>query len=209
MKRLLIITLISLVNNAVFSQDESNEVTMWVGGVVGFQSFSVENGHNETSYEFGPSIGFMLNSKMALGFNIMYQGFTHNHNDANEEIDKSTGYNFEPFYRYYSSGSNKFKFFGDALVSFGGGHTSYSDNLGNSSENNKYSTFGLAVRPGFQYWFTSKWSVSSTIGALGYGTRIDEDATIDTNGMFIDQKTSYFGLNIDFSTVNLSFIFQF
>lgn len=208
MKNLFTIAFSIMVVFSAKSQDDGGSNRMWIGGTGSYQSFSVKDGHDETSYQFGPSFGFMLNSNMALGINMMYRGSSHHHNDANEEVDENLGYNFEPFFRYYFGGNEKFKFFGDGLVSFGGGKTKYTDNLGNFSEN-KYSTYSIAVRPGFQYWFTDKWSIASTIGTLGYGSRTEKDAKIDMNGEFVDEVTTSFGVKVDFSTVNFSFFFHF
>lgn len=181
---------------------------MWLGGSVGFGTDNTKDGQSSSNWNFGPSFGYFLNEKMAIGLGFNIAGSTNEQNDTDEEVRKSMGWEVAPFFRYYFAGAGNFKFFGDALIGFGGGSNTYEDNTPTSNES-KYSTFGVGVRPGIQYWFNNNWSMTSTIGLLGYRSTTNNKDEVNADGSSAEVVSTSFDLNANFSTINFSLLFHF
>ncbi len=132
-------------------------------------SFTTNN-----TYTLGPSFGMMLTDVMAVGGTLTIS-------DAFWAI--------EPYFRMYKPIKDNFKFYGDGYLSIGGGSSGATD----------YSSFGIGVRPGVQYWFTQQWSMAATLGNIGYSQTSWEGGTSD----------GHFALGIDFSSLHFAFFFHF
>ena len=197
-------------------ENQSSGNKMWIGGTAGFGTEGFSNGDDNTNdysmskFAVGPTFGYMLNDKMAIGINVMFDGSTKKSENKNHDINKTSGYNFEPFFRYYFAGTGNFKFYGDATVNFGGGKSSW-ENDNTDSKETKYSKLGFGIHPGVQYWFTDNWSMASEIGLLGFRSTSQERWTNDDQGnaITVDDKTSNFYLLGDFSTLKFSFFYHF
>ena len=218
MKKVLLIAVGLVLGAGAFAQEgESAGNKMWIGGTVGFGSSNNADGNDNTNdvktsgWEFGPTFGFMLNDKMAVGINLMVDGKTTTKNNKDADETKVSGYNFEPFFRYYFAGTGNFKFYGDATVNFGGGKTTWSDNTGSDPVDSKYSKFGVGLHPGVQYWFTDDWSMASTIGLVGFSQMSTKRNVINDKGNKVEvtDKVSDFGLIGDFSSLKFSFFYHF
>lgn len=182
----------------MLGQDASK---MFLGGKFGFDNNSVKDGSSTNSFNIGPDFGYMLNSNMAVGLSFTFGNSNTKDGDGDDQR-KSNSWNAQPYFRYYMGTNEKFKFFGDLAVSFGGGTTTTYNVLGDPNET-KQNTFGINVRPGIQYWFTPRWSMLSTIGRLGY------NSTTDDVGGGNETTTNNFGLNVDFTTLNFGMFFHF
>ena len=204
MKKVLLIALGLVMGVGSYAQEsEGGANKMWIGGTASFGTDNIKDGQGISNYEFGPSFGYMLNEKMAVGINLTFDGNTTTRNNNDNDVDKESGYNIAPFFRYYFAGAGNFKFYGDVNVSFGGGtDKTESDNANNVSES-KYSTFGFGINPGVQYWFTDNWSMASTIGLLDYSSKTDNKGD---NNEFVKNK---FDVGATFSTLNFSFFYHF
>jgi len=218
MKKVLLIAVGLMFSAVTFAQDsESSENKMWIGGSAGFRTEGHAREDNNTydyyrtSYSFGPTFGFMLNDKMAVGLNFAIDGSTRKDENKTHDINKTFGYNFEPFFRYYFAGSGNFKFYGDATINFGGGKKSWENDNSSEPKETKYSKFGYGIHPGVQYWFTDNWSMASTIGLMGYTSLYQERFINDANGnpITVDDKTSNFYFVSDFSSLKFSFFYHF
>lgn len=179
------------------------QIGLWVGGVGMFNSTTTDfendlvDDPSLTQGAFGPSVGYMLGERAAVGINLMFTGSTFKeNNDVNEET-KMSGYMIEPLFRYYSGNEGNFKFFGDLKVGFGGGTTTMSEDNQEDQES-KYSSFGVNVAPGMQYWFNDSWSILATVGQLGYNSNTQN---VDEANQYSDNT---FGLQLDFSTINFA-----
>jgi len=219
MKRVLLIAFGLVLAVGVQAQEEKEPSgnRMWIGGSGGFGTQGFNSGESDTkdykttSFNVGPTFGFMLTDKMAVGINVLFDGSTQKKENNTHDINKTTGYNFEPFFRFYFAGAGNFKFYGDATVNFGGGKTSWENQ--NSTEPNitKYSRFGIGIHPGVQYWFTDNWSMASTIGIIGYQSRNQEKWVNDDQGKAytVEDKTSNIYFLGNFSTLSFSFFYHF
>ena len=94
---------------------------MWLSGNVGFGTDNTKDGETNSNWNFGPSFGYFLNDKMAVGIGVDFSGSTSKRNDTKNEIRKSSGWEISPFFRYYFAGAGNFRFFGEAYLGFGGG----------------------------------------------------------------------------------------
>jgi len=197
------------------SSNQGSGARMWIGGSGGFYSSNdkfVDNSTKDLSsfeYNIGPSFGFMLNDKMAVGINVSFNSLTKKRNNNTSDETINTGYAFQPFFRYYFAGMDNFKFYGDIAASFGGGKSKFTDNTGNKDREQKYGTFGLGLYAGAQYWFTPSWSMASSIGLLGYNSKTSNKGETDNKGNSIEEKTSGFGLNATFSSLSFSLFYHF
>lgn len=215
MKKIIVLTISAFLLMDLSAQEAvSTAKKMWIGGTGAYASQNEDDAgieaYSASGYEFGPSFGLMLSEKVAVAIDLTYRGTEYVSNSGtNKYTSTSNGYSISPFFRYYM-GSNKFKFFTDFGFNFGGGSTTDKDNnTATPDETSEYSEFGMGVRPGIQYWLTNRWSIASTVGGLGYSSRTDKDATIDSDGNLADSKTSSFGLAVDFSLINFSLFFHF
>jgi len=216
MKKVLLIALGLVTAIGVQAQEEnqSSGNKMFVGGTAGFASGGSSDKADETNdvntsaYVFGPTFAYMLDDKMGVGINLTIDGSTNERQNATKDKTTMSGYNFEPFFRYYFAGTGNFKFYGDAALGFGGGNTKFEDNTGTNNES-KYSTFSFMINPGVQYWFNDDWSMASTIGLLGYQTRTNNKGETDNNGNTKETVDSNFGIVGDFSTLRFSFFYHF
>ena len=175
MKKILVIFVGLLIISSVFAQDENtssgDSPLMWLGGEVTFGAMS------DRDITLGPSFGILLNDNMGVGGTILFS--TGNNSNA---------WGIEPYFRYYLPIVDKFAFFGDAFVGFGG-----EDNDTNT-DGNEHNWFQVGARVGLQFWFTPKWSLAASNNILLFNSR-------DGNGEF--------GAGVNFSTVNLSFFYHF
>ena len=144
---------------------------MWLGGEIAFGNLS------NRDFLFGPVFGIMINDKMGVGGTLMYSGG-----------NNSNAWGIGPFFRYYLPVIDKFSFYGDAFLDIGGG-----DNATNI-DGGEYNTLDFGARAGFEYWFTTRWSITASSNVFIY-------QSTDGNGDF--------GLGVNFNTVNLSFYFHF
>ena len=93
-------------------------------------------------------------------------------------------------------------------IGFGGGKTTVdADDM--EPVDTKYSTWGIRVTPGAQFWFNSNWSMLASIGQLGYSSRTNNVGETLPDGTSLETTTNDFGLNIDFDTFNLAFFWHF
>lgn len=211
MKKVLLIAL-GLVTGATMYAQENK---MFIGGSAGFMTDNYKDANDETNdvkgsnWNFGPNFAYHLNEKMAVGVNLSFTGGSTTGSDAFETKWTSSGYNIQPYLRYYFAGTEKFKFFGDVAVGFGGGKTTTETNIANSKSESKYSTLNAGVYAGAQYWFNPNWSMATTIGMLGYNSMTDNVGESDAAGKSIETTNSGFGLMGDFNAVSFSMFYHF
>jgi len=180
MKKLVLLMTFALITLCVHAQQKESK-NMWIGGSLGFSSGESDE-TNVSSYNIGPEWGMMLNDDFGAGVKLTIRGDDYGSGTDNLWI-------INPYVRYYKGISDNFKFFAEGSLLVGGG-----DNR---------SIFGIGARPGVQYWLTSRWSMASTLGFLGYRKVTHEK---DTPHEFDDKK---FGLDLDMSTLDFSLYYHF
>lgn len=219
MKKSVFILLAVLATAGLKAQDAASAAgttkKMWLSGNVGFGTDNQKDGPSSSNWNFGPSFGFFLNDKMAIGLGVGLGGTKQVQDivispDTYERTQKSMGWQVAPFFRYYFAGAGNFRFFGDLYVAIGGGkNTTEQTTPGFTTTEVKYGTFGAGLRPGVQYWFNNKWSMASSIGILSFDSRTDNKGGKDAAGKSTEVKTSQLNLNLNFSALNFAFYFHF
>lgn len=173
----------------------------FAGGGIGFESSSVKDNNTENTFSLTPTFAYMLNGEMGVGVNVSFNNVSRKWDDSDRKNNQNIWY-AEPFFRYYIPASEKFKFFGDLGVAFGGGKETDTDAMGDQTET-KLGYFGINLMPGAQYWFTSQWSMATNIGRFGY------NSTTNDKGGNNEQVTNNFGLNLDFASVKFGLFYHF
>ncbi len=169
------------------AQDEK----MWIGGALGFGSVDVKGASDKaTTFNFSPQWGMMLNDNWGVGVDLSFENYK-------KGEAKSSNWMVMPYARYYVGITENFKFFGDGLVGFGAGET---------EEGTDFDQLKLGVRPGFQYWFSSKFSMATTFGFLGY-EKVEEEVSV--MGATGTAETSKFGLDFTPASVSFGLYFHF
>lgn len=185
MKKILL-TLLCVVCLTSAATLKAQDNKMWVGGAIGFTSTDFGGDDNLSGWKFAPQWGMMLSDKWGAGVELSLSGWSVGDADAN-------AWKVVPYARYYMDITDNFKFFGDALVGFGG----------NSDDG---TSLIAGVRPGFQYWFSPKFSMATTFGFLGYD---QEEVQETVDGVVQTSETSSFGLTLDATAVNFGLYFHF
>jgi hypothetical protein len=193
-KTILAICTVCITSVAMAQDDEGNK--MWIGGMAGISSSTEDNDDKSFTGVFGPNFGYMLNEKMAIGLGLTYTSTTSE--DGGSEIEtKSNVFEIAPFFRYYKSLGDNCALYGELEVAIGSGKTEVDGN-----DAGEYSTFGVGIAPGIQYWFHENWSINTEIGALGF------DSTTDKSGEE-DYKSSSFEFGLDLTSLTFGLNFHF
>ncbi|GHM99641.1 hypothetical protein WSM22_11310 [Cytophagales bacterium WSM2-2] len=163
--------------------------------------FSASNATNN-SFGISPSIGFFINSKIAIGASPIYntskqvQTFS-----ASTTTGKSNSYGVGSFVRYYLPISNSIYFTLQGSVSFLRGTSETTQVNGTTVntiiEQSQYTVSALA-KPVFIFFPSPKWGIETGFGSLSYNyTRLLPDSGASTG----------FGLNAGTFTFGVSYYF--
>lgn len=162
---------------------------------------------------FGPSVGFNLSDRIAVGLGLdiigsAYTNVTESVGSITDTDRKTHSVNIAPFVRYMKKVDENFSFFGQLSVGVGfgksteeyvtsGNGTSSTTKLG--SDQNSFRT---AIGPGVQYTFAPHWAITANWGALEYESRTSapdaedaEDHTQNSFGLALNADALTFGLN--------------
>jgi hypothetical protein len=198
--------------------------TVYVSGQV---SYTKEENKNTAStiqdFKINPTVGVFVAKNLAvgtgLGITSRKEEFTTVYNSGSSfssHIDytgKSNAVIVAPFVRKYWTLSDNLYIFGqlevpmefgkmnqDALVTYVDGMYGYFEQQTLSTER-KYTSIGVNVKPGLDYFLNKHWSIEATIGEFGYKNfkYKDEDAKA---------ANSYnFGFNLSSVTFGVKYIF--
>lgn len=69
------------------------------------------------------------------------------------------------------------------------------------SDERKYTSIGVNVKPGFDYFLNKRWSIEATLGEFGYHDMKYKDVDDD------NEKKYTFGLNLSSVTFGVKYIF--
>ena len=156
---------------------------MYIGGSVGFQSWSPDKGDGETSFKLLPEIGMQFNDQWGAGVQIGYVS-----DKANVYgVASESAFVFAPYARYTALKSGKISLFLD------GGFDYYSYSKPDNSE------FTIGIKPGVAVALSDKLSLVTRLGFLGY----ESIPAVDYTGSGDKPKDTYFGF--DFNSLNILF----
>lgn len=177
--------------------------TVVIGGSLGYNSqhdraydpngypYSGEN----TSTTISPKAGFFISDKSVVGLGLSYTAQT---SDAVYTGIGSLGrterdvFAVIPYFRSYKSLGEMAAFFLQAEASLGFG------TLKLSGSSYDLSTYGVAVRPGFNLFLSRKWALEATFGSLAY-----ESTKQSPENSKSSERSDKFGFNFNISTLSL------
>jgi hypothetical protein len=165
---------------------------IFVTGSVGFSSEKTGDA-KENSFNISPKVGFFVTENIAIGGQI---GYTNTTTDAGAGETKTNEFSVGAFGRYYWTPASDFSLFAQLGVNY---NTEKSEFEG--EETGKTNGFDIALAPGISYFVGSNWAIEASIGALSY-----ETSKPDADGA---DSTNTFGLDIDFTNVNIGVLYKF
>ncbi|RLZ12046.1 porin family protein [Faecalibacter macacae] len=193
-KLILAVTLLAFGAN-VNAQEQTGLENKWF--VMGQAGYSSTNEGDSQSYSILPAVGNFVTSDIAIGAAVGYVG---SKSGESQNQIKNNLFIIQPFARKYWSISNNFHIFGQAAIPVGFGNNKYE--VYNYTEKIKYTTYGIEVAPGFDYFFSPNWSLEATFGLLGWNAVKPEEGDA--------VNTFNFGINsglIDGVKVGIKYIF--
>lgn len=220
MKKLILAGAITLFG---FSNAQIKTGTVYVSGQVNYTKEQDKNTDIETQeFKIIPTVGVFVAKNLAVGAGL---GVTNKKEEFNKTyssgsfasiIDytgKTNTVVVAPFVRKYWALSDNLYIFGqleipmefgkmnqDALVTYIDGMSGYVEQQTLSSER-KYTSIGVNVKPGLDYFFNKNWSIEATVGEFGYNNfKYKEEGAKALNDY-------NFGLKLSSITFGVKYIF--
>lgn len=165
---------------------------VFITGTVGFGS-SKSGDSKRTSFQFSPSVGYFVNSNIAVGarlgiFNIK---------DETKGLDdvKSTSFTGGLFGRYYWNPASKFSIFGELGANY------VTTKYENTPTDYKTDGFQVEFAPGISYFLNKNFAIEATWGVISYASaKPDLDSS---------ESTDTFSVGLNLSDVNFGVIYKF
>ena len=161
MKKILLAAVVAFSSLAANAQ-------IWVGGSLGANFKSVENGPKISQFTISPEVGYTLNDKwdIALAINTDLTSV--------EDADNTMSFSVEPYARYTFAKVGNVSFFLDGGFSFGTTNAVLSVNEKYELESSyvkaedNTTTFTVGVRPGVKFAVNENLGLVAKLGWLGY-----------------------------------------
>ena len=164
---------------------------VYLGGSLGLNTVSQNEGDDQTSFKILPEIGYKFNENWAIGSVIGYQKGTYDM-QSNPKLGSNDSYkafSFEPYARYTFVNSKLVSVFLD----MGFGITS------GENHNNDFTAFNVGVRPGVAVNLNKHFSFVTKVGFLGYNEVNPKDG----------KKSHSFGLDLDGNNLTFGLYYNF
>lgn len=198
--------------------------TAYLSGQINYSSVD-DRDNNDAKREtlrIIPTVGYFVGTNLAVGVGVGYKQTTDKVSTTTFTgpfTSTSVGKDIEdavvvaPFVRKYWTIADKLYIFGQLEVpmEFGnykqeGTLTTYNEVTNNTtiqsvSTKTKYTSVGVNVKPGLDYFLNKNWSIEATIGEFGFNTyKLDVDGA--------DNRNDYnFGLNLSSVTFGVKYVF--
>lgn len=131
---------------------------VWVGGSLGFwNNGDAEGSQTKTTFSIAPEVGYDLSEDWSIAIGLGYESA------KPEDGETVSAIAVNPYARYNILKAGNFKFFLDGGFEFGSVDTG-----------EKYSTWGIGIKPGIAYSLNEKFSLVGHMGFLGYTDCDDE-----------------------------------
>ena len=175
MKKLFLAGALALFGLSNAQQAAGFQGKWFIMGQAGYQS---QNDGDKQSYSVLPAVGTFVAPTFAVGAAVGYVG---SKTDAGVVTTKDNLFIVQPLVRKYWGISDKLFIFGQASVPFGFGKNTTESTLGKAEA--KYTTYGLEIAPGLDYFLSSNWTIETTFGIASWNSvkPKDGDATSDFN----------------------------
>ncbi|GEN74732.1 outer membrane beta-barrel protein [Chryseobacterium hagamense] len=197
--------------------------TVYISGQVNYIKTETSNtDFSDQTFKIIPAAGVFIAPNLAIGTGL---GYTIGKLDYTETLGggflttiinysgKTSAVTVAPFVRKYWTLSEKLYFFGQLQIPLEFGKinqhaliTNIYDSAGSVDQqttayDNKYTSIGINVKPGFDYFLNKNWSVEASIGEFGYKNIKSRD--MDPR----DGKNYDFGLNLSAVSFGVKYVF--
>jgi opacity protein-like surface antigen len=191
--------------------------TTYISGQVGYSQKENNNDDSKVeSFKVLPTVGYFVGTNLAVGLGVGYKSdktteTTNNSLIVSEDKNTESAFVVAPFVRKYWTIADKLYIFGQlevpmefgqvkeegtATTTIGGTTTTAS-----TSTKSNYTSIGVNVKPGLDYFLNKNWSIEATIGEFGYNTsKFDTDGAKSVNNY-------KFGLNLSSVTFGVKYVF--
>ncbi|UHO40021.1 outer membrane beta-barrel protein [Chryseobacterium capnotolerans] len=195
--------------------------TTYVSGQLGYSQN--ENNNTDTkieSFKVLPTVGYFVNTNLAVGLGVGYKNDNTKVTTETtvgggtlvaEKKNTTSAFVVAPFVRKYWTLADKLYIFGQLEVPMEFGQykqesestltTGSTVTRNSTSDKANYTSIGVNVKPGLDYFLNKNWSIEATFGEFGYNTnKLDVDGAKRVN----DYK---FGLNLSSVTFGVKYVF--
>ncbi|AKK74366.1 opacity protein [Chryseobacterium gallinarum] len=199
--------------------------TTYLSGQVGYSQKENNNTDKKVeSFKILPTVGYFVDTNLAVGLGVGYK------ND-NEKVTKTTGTNplmvtegkvtesafvVAPFVRKYWTLADKLYIFGQLEVPMAFGQNKVegttttttttaagtTTTTSSSSDKANFTSIGVNIKPGLDYFLNKNWTIEATIGEFGYNTY---KQNVDGAKRVNDYN---FGLNLTSVTFGVKYVFS-
>ncbi|KFF21825.1 outer membrane beta-barrel protein [Chryseobacterium sp. JM1] len=191
--------------------------TTYISGQVGYSQKENNNDDSKVeSFKVLPTVGYFVGTNLAVGLGVGYKNdktteTTKNSLITSEDKNTESAFVVAPFVRKYWTIADKLYIFGQLEVpmEFGqvkeegtstttiGGSTT----TASTSTKSNYTSIGVNIKPGLDYFLNKNWSIEATFGEFGYNTsKFDVDGAKSVNNY-------KFGLNLSAVTFGVKYVF--
>ncbi|PQA92738.1 Opacity protein [Chryseobacterium piscicola] len=217
MKKLLMASAIALfgLGNAQTTPAPIAKGTVYLSGSVGYSQVESNNGNDKLeSFNILPTAGFFVADNFAIGLGAGFATtketqITTSLTTVKTDEFKTPALVIEPFARKYWTLSDKLYFFGQLAVPMQFGKIenestsvttigSTTSTTSTSSEA-KYTSVGVTVKPGLDYFLNKNWTIEATIGEFGYNNFKPKGGVATNNYNF--------GLDLTAVTIGVKYVF--
>lgn len=195
--------------------------TLYLSGQAGFSQNKDNNTENKSqNFSVIPTVGVFIAPNLAIGTGIGYTGSKAENTDVNnlgfgvetlQSTIKASAFTARPFIRKYWTLSDNLYIFGQLEIPVEIGkrtadlQLNYFDMNGYTyfqsiNIEQKYTSFGVNVKPGLDYFINKNWTIEATIGEFGYKNMKIKDQENGTD-------TFNFGLNLSSVTFGVKYVF--
>jgi hypothetical protein len=188
--------------------------TTYLSGQVGY-SQTENNNTNRTDENFKilPTVGYFVNTNLAVGLGVGYQNAntkttTEGATKVSENKNTTSGIVVAPFVRKYWTIGEKLYIFGQLEVPMVFGQnkhevtTTEAGTTVSGSTKNNFTSIGVNVKPGLDYFLNKNWSIEATIGEFGYNTskeNVDGAKRVNNYDFGLNLKAVTFGVKYVFA----------
>ena len=216
MKKLLIASAVALFG---LSNAQIAKRTVYLSGSVGYAQEETNNGNIKSeNFNVLPTAGFFVAPNFAVGLGVGFQtqkdtSITTTVNPLTTTVNtrevKNPAFVVAPFARKYWTLSDKLYFFGQLAVPMQFGKTEVENSsvtttgatttTASVSSEAKYTSVGVTVKPGLDYFLNKNWTIEATIGEFGYNNFKPKDGDATNNYSF--------GLNLANVGIGVKYVF--
>lgn len=171
MKKLILAAAIAVFGlNTVKAQESAGFKGKWF--IMGAAGYNTTSDNQVRNYSILPAVGNFITPTVAVGAALGYTGTSIKDSDV-----KANAFIVQPLIRKYWGINDKLYIFAQGSVPLTFGDGIISDDFYDV----KYTSYGIQVAPGLDYFLSSHWSIETQFGLLGWsGTSIkDGDSTSD------------------------------